>query len=140
MQLAKTSASLRPIILSRMIAAKRDRVNACAARMHPRQLARDIVRKGENLKALSQRLSLAGMAQIARLHNRLEAIDRLRETLSYKATLERGYAVVRSQGKVLTTKAAAAKAGALEIEFTDGRLDLGNKSTGKSAPDQGSLF
>ena len=136
LQLAKTSASLRPIILTRMIAVKRDRVNACAARMHPRQLARDIARKGDDLKALSQRFSLAGTAQITRLRNRLEAVERLRETLSYKATLERGYAVVRSKGQVVTTKAAAAKADALEIEFADGRLDL----AAKSAPDQGSLF
>jgi exodeoxyribonuclease VII large subunit len=143
-QLVRASASLRPVILTRMVQVKRDRMNASAARMHPRQLGRDITRKGEALKALAQRFSLAGTAQIDRLRRRIEATDRLRETLSYKATLERGYAVVRSGGEIVTTRAAAAKAGALEVEFSDGRLDLGaksgRKSSGKAAPDQGSLF
>jgi exodeoxyribonuclease VII large subunit len=127
-----------------MVQVKRDRMTASAARMHPRQLGRDITRKRESLSALSQRFSLAGTAQIDRLRSRIEAADRLRETLSYKATLERGYAVVRSGGEVLTTKAAAAKAGALEIEFADGRMDLRGKTALKPsdrvAPDQGSLF
>jgi exodeoxyribonuclease VII large subunit len=143
-QLVRASASLRPVLLSRMVQVKRDRMDASAARMHPRQLERDITRKGEALKALSARLSMAGIAQIDRLRQRIEATDRLRETLSYKATLARGYAVVRAQGEVVTTRAAAAKAGALEVEFADGRLDLGAKSgrkpSGQAAPDQGSLF
>jgi len=56
--------------------------------------------------------------------------------------------VVRGDGEVVTNKAAAAKARALEIEFNDGRLTL--DKTGKPArgplrtkptpPDQGSLF
>ena len=58
-------------------------------------------------------------------------MDRLRETLSYKATLARGYAVVRGGGEIVTTKASAENAAALEIEFSDGRLKLGG---GGAAP------
>jgi exodeoxyribonuclease VII large subunit len=66
-------------------------------------------------------------------------------TVGYQATLKRGYAVVRSGENVLTTRAAAAGAANLEIEFQDGRLalapDKAKKSGNKpSAPEQGSLF
>ena len=142
--LTKSSASLRPILLSRMVQAKRDHLNAHVARMHPRQLIRDIKQKDAALQALTQRLSLAGATQITRLRTRIESTDRLLSTLGYEATLERGYAVVRAEGQVVTTKAQAAKSVALEIQFVDGRLTVGGrpaKKPGNPAPsDQGSLF
>jgi len=141
--LAKSSASLRPILLSRMVQAKAGQLTAQVARMHPRQLRQDISQKNDALQALAQRLGMAGTAHLGRLRTQMEATDRLRETLSYKATLERGYAVVRTKGKVVTTHATAAKATALEIEFADGRLKVGGKPAGKprpTSPDQGSLF
>jgi exodeoxyribonuclease VII large subunit len=64
-------------------------------------------------------------------------------TLGYAETLRRGYAVVRGDGAVVTTKAGAEKAAALEIEFADGRLALGGKARARKAdggPEQGSLF
>jgi exodeoxyribonuclease VII large subunit len=144
LQLTRTSASLRPVLLRRMVKAKRDHLNARAARMHPRQLKRDLTQRADALRALSQRFALAGTAQIERLKARITATDRLRETLGYKATLRRGYAVVRAEGQLVATKAQAAKTRALEIEFADGRLDLGKKPVRKHAgptpPDQGTLF
>ena len=101
---------------------------------------------------MSARLSEAGTRQIRGLRERLEALDRLRETLGYKATLRRGYAVVRGDGAVVTTREAAAEAQALEVEFADGRLALDGSgaeprkrakpaSPPKSPPEgQGSLF
>ena len=78
---------------------------------------------------------------------RLAALDRLRETLGYRETLRRGYAVVRSDGDIVTDTATAKAAGALEIEFADGRVTAavagGPSPKGKKAkapPDQGSLF
>lgn len=144
LHLTKSSASLRPLLLVRMLDTKRDRLTAQAARMHPRHLKRDIKQRNDALQALTQRLSLAGTTHFTRLKTRLDATDRLRETLSYKATLERGYAVVRAEGKVVTSKSAAAMAGVLEIEFADGRLETGGKPARKPSkpapPDQGSLF
>ncbi len=142
--LAQTSASLRPVLLSHMVQAKRDRLAAQAARLQPRQLRRDIDQRGDDLKALTQRLTLAGNAQISRLKNQIGATERLLSSLGYQATLERGYAVVRAEGHVVTTKADAVNAVALEIQFADGRIDVGGKPARKSAkptaPDQGSLF
>ena len=82
-------------------------------------------------------------------------LERLRETLGYKATLKRGYAVVRADDGIVTTKNAAKAAKRLEVEFKDGRLLIAGeqdpdqtsrprKSTridrGIDKPDQGSLF
>jgi exodeoxyribonuclease VII large subunit len=51
--------------------------------------------------------------------------------------------VVRGDGNVLTSKAAAEKASSLEIEFADGRLALGKpapKRPKSEGPEQASLF
>lgn len=142
--LAQASASLRPMILSRMVAARRTLLNAHSARMHPRQLDRDVRRKKDALQVLAQRLGLVATAHMSRLRTRIGAVDRLRETLGYKATLQRGYAVVRAEGQIVTTRRAAARSPILEIEFADGRLDIGEKPAKKTAgaapKDQGSLF
>ena len=67
----------------------------------------------------------------------------MRQTLGYTETLKRGFAVVRAEGTVVTTKAAAETAASLEIEFQDGRLTLGARPARKpkgEPPTQGSLF
>ena len=168
LRLTEVSGSLRPPTLRRMLKSDRDRLAAASirlapalaralrthrdaleargARLQPRQLRVDLDRKQLDLKACAQRLSKAGRSYIDQLRARLDAADRLRETLSYKATLARGYAVVRAADKVVTSKVAAAAAASLEIEFTDGHLKIdksgsGRKQQGKTVPpDQGSLF
>lgn len=165
-RLADATGSLRPAILARQVRserkrlddlgarlgpaltraaqAKRDQLAARATRLTPRRLARDHAQASERLQVLINRLQSTGTRQVERLRQRLEATDRLFETLSYKATLARGYAVVRGAGQIVTTKAAAQDAGGLEIEFTDGRLKIGGTSGGrkvaKKPPEQGSLF
>ena len=77
------------------------------------------------------------------------ALHRLRLTLGYRATLQRGYAVVRgAAGQVLTNAAAASGEAALEIEFLDDRITavpVGGKPVRPAARPkppggQGSLF
>ncbi len=74
----------------------------------------------------------------------IAALDRLHEMLGYKSTLARGYAVVRGDGGVVTTEKAAQDATSLEIEFADGRMQIGGQAaprkTQKKPPEQGSLF
>lgn len=98
---------------------------------------RDLIRLGDRLEA-------APALRLARLADRLEALDRTRLTLGYAETLKRGYAVVRGNGAVVTTKDAAEKAASLEIEFRDGRLSVGGKpgrkGRGEGESGQGSLF
>ena len=76
------------------------------------------------------------------LRNRLTALDRIRQSLGYEATLARGYAVVRGDGVVVTGVKAAESAGSLEIQFADGRLTLGAnpKKPRPAKPQQGILF
>jgi exodeoxyribonuclease VII large subunit len=134
--------------LARRIERAADRADAAAGRLKP-ALARAIsgaaqqVTSGQGaLAALSLRLDAAPRAQHDRLSQRLAALDRTRQTLGYVETLRRGYAVVRADGHVATTRAAAETATALEIEFADGRLPLGPRQRkGRDAPPgQGSLF
>ena len=86
------------------------------------------------------------ISEIASSHPDKAAIIFDGETLSYKATLGRGYAVVRAEGEVITTKSQASGHTVLEIEFADGRLQTGTqgkastKKPKQAPPDQGSLF
>ncbi len=154
-RLQMSEASLRPGILSRRLAEDRRRLDGLSARQEPalKRRTRDasvaldraarglrgevlqdrVTRQRERLDSLLRRLSDRAARQQAERAARLEALDRLRETLGYVETLKRGYAVVRGDGAVVTGKAAAEKAKLLEIEFADGRVDV-------SKDPQGSLF
>lgn len=125
------------------------RLEAVAGRLVP-SLARVIgdaeraLRKGrEGLDGFAKRLDAAPAVRLAALEARLEALDRTRLTLGYAETLKRGYAVVRGDGAVVTSKAAAERAAAIEIEFADGRMMLGGRPKARKpgeGPEQGSLF
>ena len=142
-RLAERAARLGPA-LERAVAGKRDAFSGRAQRFRPAALVQDRARKAEAFASIVQRLSATGLRQTMAWRERIEAMDRLRETLSYKATLARGYAVVRGGGEIVTTKTAAEAASGLEIEFADGRLKLGGASGAPKArakpPEQGSLF
>jgi exodeoxyribonuclease VII large subunit len=150
---------LRPGLLRRGLASDAQRFAALAARLGPAlerrvsvardDLARrklplpDVARAAERFDAIAQRLSDRATRDQETRVARLDALDRLRETLGYKETLRRGYAVVRGDGDVVTTVAAARGAKALEVEFADGKLALsGGRPKGKAdkPDDQGSLF
>ncbi len=104
------------------------------------------------LAALSARLDAAPVVRLADLRRRLDALDRMRQSLGYTETLKRGYAVVRAGSEVVTDAAQAATHPALEIQFRDGRLAVStngaeparptakHKARRDEGPDQGSLF
>jgi len=84
---------------------------------------------------------------IIELRSLLGSTDRLRETLGYRETLRRGYAVVRSDVSLITGVADAKLAKILEIEFIDGHLSvsptsvlIGTKSKKIKPPEQGQLL
>ncbi len=132
--LSEVSGSLRPASLRRLIAEARTRLTDRAARLQPILLTRDADRKRRDLRAASDRLARVGQGQIDGWTRRLDALERMRQTLGYTETLKRGYAVVRGDGAVVTTSVMAAAANALEIEFADGRLALGASPRPKSKP------
>lgn len=123
---------------------------ARAARLTPafaRLIADALRRTAEGrarLQALEARLQAAPLRQVRALSDRLERLDRLRLTLGPDETLKRGFVIVRGDGAVVTSRAAAEKSGVLELQFHDGRLPLGprspRKTRGDAGPGQGSLF
>ena len=153
--LSDVGGALRPATLVRGVASERRRVDDLSGRLDPalrrrladnsqtfHQVARglqprlvegDVARKTEQLLGLLRRLSDRATRQRDERKARLEALDRLRETLGYRETLKRGYAVVRGDGHVVTSTAGAQNAGELEVEFADGRVILNRDP-------QGSLF
>lgn len=146
-RLQMSEAALRPGILARRVAEDRRRFDSLADRLVPalqrrtrdgrqlldqrsRGLRGDVLavrvqRQGERLDGLLRRLSDRASRQQSERLSRLEALDRLRETLGYVETLRRGYAVVRGDGVVVTGMDSAKSAQALEIEFADGRVQVG---------------
>ena len=84
------------------------------------------------MQALNQRFIAIGPRQLEGWHRQLAALERIRQSLGYENTLNRGYAVVRGDGEVLVSLKAAKKASHLEIQFADGRLNVGGP--GKAKP------
>ena len=149
LKLTEQAAFLRPANLRRAVEGKREALGRRADRLSIRPIQRDIAVKRDKLAALSQRFVSAATAQTKARKDRLESLERLRQTLGYEATLERGYAVVWDGDQVVTSKKAAKSAEALEIQFADGRFaptGSAAKPTRKTAKpagdtyDQGSLF
>jgi len=145
-RLSEAAGGLRPAAMQRMIGNERRRLDALSARMGPAlERCVSIDQRRQAVSAMAQRVADAGQQRVNAARNKIEAMDRLRLTLGYEATLSRGYAVVRGDGDVVTTKKAAGKAQELEIQFADGRIVVGGKAAParRAAPkptDQGSLF
>jgi exodeoxyribonuclease VII large subunit len=149
LQVVELSSHLRPSTLRNLVSTRNEALRNLSSRLSLRPIHREIEQQKQNINRLADRMNAAQATRLDRMRQQLDAADRLRETLSYKATLQRGYAVVRAEGEVLTTKKQASKHNAFEIEFADGLLNTGQpttspaapkKSAKKDAPDQGSLF
>jgi exodeoxyribonuclease VII large subunit len=146
--LSGPAGALRPGLLTRLLALRGEALGRRADRLSLRPIQRDLTQGRARLEVLAERLAEAGARRIAMPRDRLAGLERLLQTLSYKGTLARGYAVVRGEdGQVLTRQAEAQAAAVLEIEFADGRVKAGGGTVGvKSArrsakpPEQGSLF
>lgn len=115
-------ARLAPAAL-RLLQSRAEALGRRADRLTPQPLADRIQRDRRDLSLLATRLAAAlDRAQRTR-QDRLAALDRLHDTLGYRATLARGYAVLRDgAGAPVTTRGQAAALPLLEIEFRDGRL------------------
>jgi exodeoxyribonuclease VII large subunit len=82
-----------------------------------------------DLTALGARLEAAPRRRLDDLARRLDQLDRTRKTLGHTETLKRGFAIVRGDGQVVTSAAAAGRASVLEAEFQDGRMVVGQGGT-----------
>jgi exodeoxyribonuclease VII large subunit len=150
-RLTEAAAVLRPRTLEATLRQRRAALLTCGNRLMPafaRALAeerRRVAQERERLGDRARRLDAAWERAAHRRDDRLKALARVLGTLGYEETLKRGYAVVRGDGAVVTTTAAATAARTLEIQFRDGRLPVGTagdrpRTAPKPKPEQGSLF
>ncbi|SLN66409.1 exodeoxyribonuclease VII large subunit [Roseisalinus antarcticus] len=141
--LGRETARLAPA-LDRILKARREALELRAGRIGLAPLERDLARDDRRLTELAARFGRVVHQQQTGRRDRLGTTMRLLDSLSYKGTLARGYAVVRGDGAVVTRAVEAKKAAVLEIEFVDGTVtrSISRAKAKRSAPppDQGTLF
>jgi len=104
-----------------LVSVKRARFQRDAARVTPAALKQRVKVLGERLSTLDRRRDRAAGVRLERGRVRLAQAVRLVDTLSVKAVLDRGFALVKEIGGGLVKRAAEVKTGAaLEITFADG--------------------
>lgn len=92
-----------------------------AVLLRPKTVTAGIGIGRERMRALDMRLARAHRTRLSDLARRIEGKARLLEGLSYRATLERGYAVVRAADGTVRHRAHSVAAGeALTLLFADG--------------------
>jgi exodeoxyribonuclease VII large subunit len=143
------------VVFQNRVAHARNRFARDAARVTPSGLLGRMAGFRDRLDAAAHSADRSIDIRLEQHRTRLDHAGRLVESLSYKAILERGFALVRDGGDKPLKRAAEVKAGgALSIEFVDGRvqaLAAGSGATsppaprktptkGAPPPKQGSLF
>ncbi len=104
------------------------------SRLAPRLLENALADRKRALAAVRLTPSLVERP-IASSRDRLAALARLAEQLHPKKPLERGYAIVRSNGgEVITTRSDAQSHSGLTLEFRDGQLSVGVGDAAPPAP------
>ncbi|MBB4652126.1 exodeoxyribonuclease VII large subunit [Aminobacter niigataensis] len=112
----RANAALRSLVRERHIRFDRTR-----ARLSPEPLARRQEACRLQVASLERRGALAVGRRLERARTQLSQADRLMATLSHKAVLARGFALVRDADGAVLKRAAEISAGAaLSIEFADG--------------------
>lgn len=124
------AGSLRQAAVSGLDRRKRD-LDSVSARTGPQHLLALARRKGTELDSASRRADAACRTRLESLGQSLGAVGRLLESLGYQRTLERGYAVVRAEGKVAVRAENARSADELEIEFQDGKVPVRRSGAGR---------
>ncbi|MGB3553574.1 MAG: exodeoxyribonuclease VII large subunit, partial [Jannaschia sp.] len=116
-------------------------------RLRPDPLTRRAARDTDRFGALLRRLATVATTRHTASRARLSALDRMRESLGYERTLERGFAVVRAGAQVVTNSAEARAAGRVELRFAKGdripaTVAPGPKTRAPKKPSkgQGTLF
>ncbi|MEL7184199.1 MAG: exodeoxyribonuclease VII large subunit, partial [Pseudomonadota bacterium] len=104
--------------LSRGFPEARRQVAGLSTRLRPEVLGRRLDQDRARLQRASAQLGQLARTQQQTRKDRLAALDRLRESLGYERTLERGFAVIRKGPSVLTTADAVRAAGQVQIQFT----------------------
>lgn len=127
-RLADLSGGLRPANLRSRLGQDRQRLEDRSKRLAP-ALQRESTLQTARYARASKALSEVGQRQLHQWQAQITAAERLRRTLGYEATLERGFAVVRSGDTIITSTAAASAEAILEIQFSDGKIKVSPKAS-----------
>ncbi len=116
-------AAQLPRAMERKLAQRQARLLRSAAPLRRANLVQSVAAKRRYFDRVRKSFSIAGATGIERRHTRLASVGRLHDTLGYRQTLARGFAVVfDAEGSVISRAADAGCATRLEIELQDGRL------------------
>ncbi|MEM7494116.1 MAG: exodeoxyribonuclease VII large subunit [Pseudomonadota bacterium] len=111
--------------LQKAVARKQVNFSGIASRLRPEPLQADTKRARQALRQSAIRARPAVKRLLDGKHSQLASEAKLLETLSYQATLGRGYAIVRDEtGKLLRSKKSIASGAALNLTLSDGDLDV----------------
>ena len=113
--------------MTRLLDLKKDKLSQKFLGFELRELVYKFNEARRNFLELSSSLDSNFVFLLKKRSEKLENIERLRENLGYRATLNRGYAVVRGEKQVLTSVKASILFKDLEIEFHDGRFEVTKK-------------
>jgi exodeoxyribonuclease VII large subunit len=130
------------------------RLGRASAGLSPQPLLQSVTRHGERIRELEGRAQTALQRRLREQASSLGNAAKLLETLSHKATLARGFALVRDhEGRLVRTRAALSAGDPVALTLTDGearaRIEEGGaepakqkaKSPGKGREKaQGDLF
>jgi len=121
------------IALAVLVHKQRARLETATAGLTPGRLLQSTRHRRESMHNLAHRMQLATRRRVSELNLRLTSSTKLLETLSHRATLERGFAMVSKPGKGLARRASDIKSGdRLELTFADGTA--GAVATETTAP------
>ncbi len=132
--------------LPRSLQTRQREFGRLAARLRPEPLSRRLAQDRDRLSRTLDRLLRGARTRQARDIERVAALDRMRESLGYERTLERGFAVVRDGARVLTDPDAVRTAGRVTLQFAGAatvEVAAGGpapRRAPKAPPSQGDLF
>ncbi len=98
------------------------RLTRSSALLRPRLVGAEITKRRDQILKLDARLHRAYRHGLSDAAHRLSAHTRILESVSYRAVLERGFALVKGADGTVRRRAAAVKTGeALQLSFADGQ-------------------
>ena len=120
------------------------------ALLRPRLIASDLAVREERLSRLETRLSRAYGHRVQAAEKALAASSRVLESVSYRAVLARGFALIRGDDGRVRRRAASLHPGEpISLRFSDGEVGAtvdgssdgkSPRRVGKAKPNQGNLF
>jgi len=131
--------------LSRNLQIHEVRFNRAGAQLRDRVLRNRMAVAAERVGVLAGRAERSERARLGEARRHLEGLARVLEGLSYRAVLDRGFALVRGEDGTMRRRAGAVKSGeALTLSFADGETKAVASASRtvkkKQRADQGSLF